>query len=100
MALALACTCNLFSQLQHALTTKTKSRVSLNKGVRAFDDFHWLLQDIQLRSTRIAKLVPLLFSVEGHQGVFGKGTSGVWFSSLHLVSRNGVFSELFVWRVW
>ena len=100
MALALLGARNLFSQMQHTLTNKIKTRVALNKGVhQALDDFRWLLRDISLRPTRIAELVPLLSSAEGHHDASGKGAGGVWFPASHLTPREGSSSEPLVWRL-
>ena len=47
MTLSLPGARNLFSQMQHALTNKIKTRVVLNKGVhQALDNFRWLLHDM------------------------------------------------------
>ena len=59
MALALPGARNMFSQMQHALTNKIKTRIALNKGVhQMLYDFQWLLRDMSLQSTRIAEIVP------------------------------------------
>ena len=85
---------NMFSHMQHALTTKTKTRVALNKEVhQALTDFRWLLHDIQSRPSQIAELVPLLSSAEGHHDACGKGAGDVWFPSPHLAPKHGVSSE-------
>ena len=100
MALALPGARNLFSQMQHALTNKVKGRVNLNKGVhQAVEDFRWLLSDIVNRSTRIAELVPLLPSAEGHHDASGLGAGGVWFPAEHLVPREGFENKPVVWRL-
>ena len=100
MALALPRARNLFSQMQHALTNKVKGRVNLNKGVhQAVEDFRWLLSDIVNRSTRIAELVPLLPSAEGHHDASGLGAGGVWFPAEHLVPREGFENKPVVWRL-
>ena len=67
MALALPGARHLFSHMQLALSNKIKSRVNLTKGVHeALEDFRWILRDIKSRPTRIAELIPLLASAEGH----------------------------------
>ena len=101
MSLALPGSRHLFSHMQHALSTKLKSRVALHKGVHhALDDFRWMLNDIANRPTRIAELVPLLASAEGHHDASGLGAGGVWFPSEHLVPREGFTSvNPLVWRL-
>ena len=100
MAMALPGARNMFSHMQHALTTKTKTRVALNKGVhQALTDFRWLLHDIQSRPTRIAELVPLLSSAEGHHDASGKGAGSVWFPSPHLAPWHGASSKPLMWRL-
>jgi hypothetical protein len=52
MSLTLPGARNLFSHMQHALSTKLQNRVALNKGVHhALDDFRWMLADIENRPT-------------------------------------------------
>ena len=101
MALALPGSHNLSSHMQHALANKLKSRVALNKGVhQALDDFCWILNDIANRPTRIAELVPLLASAEGHHDASGLGAGGVWFPAEHIISREGFTnSSPVVWRL-
>lgn len=95
MSLALPGARNLFSQMQDALANKISTRVRVvalhkHKGVhQALDDFRWLLCNISSRPTRIAELVPLLSSAEGHQDASGAGAGGVWFPAEHLVPREG-----------
>ena len=100
MSLALPGARNLFSQMQHALANRVSTRVALNKGVhQALDDFRWLLREISSRPTRIAELVPLLSSAEGHHNASGAGAGGVWFPAEHLVPREGATRQPVVWRL-
>ena len=100
LALAFFGAHNLFSQMQHALTNKIKTRISLNKGVhQALDNFRWLLRNMSSRPTRIAELVPLYSSAEGHHDASGKGAGGVWFPAAHLTAREGASNQPLVWRL-
>jgi len=100
MSLALPGARHLFSHMQHAMSSKLKGRVNLNKGVHhALDDFRWMLADIKKRPTRIAELVPLLSSAEGHHDASGHGAGGVWFPSEHLIAREGFDNQPIVWRL-
>ena len=71
--------------MQHVLANKLRTRMVLHKGVhQALDDFRWLADDVTGRPTRIAELVPLAPSAEGHHdaaGSAGTGAGGVWFPS-------------------
>jgi hypothetical protein len=103
MALALPGARNMFSRLQNALDKDSKTRVSLDKGVhQALEDFRWMADDIAARPTRIAELVPLSPSAEGHHdaaGSTGAGAGGVWFPSDTLRPREGWKAEVpVVWR--
>ena len=99
MVIALTCAQNLFSHIQHALTTKIKTRVALHKGIhQALDDFRWLLQDIQSCPTRIAELVPLLSSAEGHHDTSRKCDGGIWFPSAYIALCEGFSIQPLVWR--
>ena len=72
MVLALPGARHLFSHMQLALSDKVKGQVALNKGVhQALEDSQWLLSDITERPTRIAELVPLLASADGHHDASG-----------------------------
>ena len=100
MSLALPGARHLFSHMQLALSKKIKSRVNLTKGVHdSLEDFRWLLADIKSRPTRIAELVPLLASAEGHHDASGKGAGGVWFPAKHLVPRRGYKNTPVLWRL-
>ena len=100
MALALPGARHMFSHMQLALSKKIKSRVNLTKGVHdALEDFRWLLRDIKSRPTRIAELVPLLASAEGHHDASGVGTGGVWFPAQHLNPRVGYNNGPILWRL-
>ena len=97
MALALLGACNLFSQMQQALTNKIKTRIALNKGVhQALDNFRWMLRNMLSHPTRIVELVLFYSSAEGHHGAPGRGTGGVWFSAAHLTAREGASNQLLV----
>ena len=100
MALALPGARHLFSHMQHALSNKLKTRVTLSRGVHdALADFRWILNDLKRRPTRIAELVPLLAAAEGHHDASGKGAGGVWFPAKHLVPREGYKSQPVLWRL-
>ena len=100
MALALLGSRGLFSHMQNALANKVGARVSLHKGVhQALEDFRWLLRDLSSRPTRIAELVPLLSSAEGHHDASGEGAGGVWFPADHLAPREGTTGQPVVWRI-
>ena len=80
MSLALPGSRNIFSQMQKALSNCKKTRVCLTKGVhQALNDFRWMLNDITVRPTRIAELVPLLSSALGYHDASGDGAGGVWY---------------------
>ena len=103
MAMAMPGARNMFGRLQNALDKTSKTRVALDKGVhQALDDFRWLADDISGRPTRIAELVPLAPSAEGHHdaaGSAGTGAGGVWFPSDTLQPRKGWKAGVpVVWR--
>ena len=80
------------------LSTHKGARVALNKGVhQALDDFRWLLKDIASRPTRIAEVVPLNSSAEGHHDASGTGAGGVWFPSSHLNPRGKFGQKPILW---
>ncbi|KAL3823120.1 hypothetical protein ACHAXA_006450 [Cyclostephanos tholiformis] len=90
MSLALPGSRNIFSTMQNALTSRTKGRVALHKGVHdALDDFRWLHRHISTRPTRIAELVPLQPVAEGHHDASATGAGGIWFPSPSLTPRTG-----------
>jgi len=100
MSIALPGSCNLFSQLQKALSVKIGTRIALKRGVhQALKDFRWILDDISARPTRIAESIPLLSSAEGHHYASDKGAGGVWFPSPDLVPRKGFDSRPLIWRL-
>jgi len=100
MALALPGARHMFSHMQHALTNKLGTRVSLRKGVhQALEDFRWMLDNIASRPTRIGELVPLLSSAEGHHDASGAGAGGIWFPAPHLDHREGYEHKPVVWRL-
>ena len=80
MSLALPGSRHLFSQMQEALTSKIGTQINLKKGVhQALDNFQWLLQDVTVRPTRIAEVVPLNPSAVGYHDASGAGAGGIWF---------------------
>ena len=86
MSLVLPGSQNLSSHLQHDLTTKLDVQVALNKGVcHALENFRWTLKDITSHSTRIAEIIPLPASTEGHHNSLGMGMGGVWCGFWHLI---------------
>ena len=86
--------------MQHALTACTGTLISLTKGVhQALSDFDWILNDIASRPTRIAELVPMLSSAEGHHDASGEGAGGVWFPAPHLAPRHGFDDRPLLWRL-
>ena len=102
MSLALSGARNMFSFMQHALSSCKKTRVALTKGVhQALQDFSWMFNDIVLRPTRIAELIPLLASTMGYHDASGEGAGSVWFPHT-LLSPRGPSShhlhQLIVWR--
>jgi Reverse transcriptase (RNA-dependent DNA polymerase). len=99
MSLALPGSRGLFSHLQAALQQRKGGRIPLNREVhQALTDFRWILENIALRPTRIAELVPLLPSALGYHDASGAGTGGVWFPADHLVSRGVTKSAPLLWR--
>jgi len=71
--------------MQKALATQQGHRITLKKGGRqAISDFKWILKDLSARPTRIAEVVPLQLSAEGHHDASGKGAEGVWFPAPYL----------------
>jgi hypothetical protein len=100
MSLALPGSRNIFSQMQNALSTPTKTRIALKKGVhQALDDFRWMYSEVSSRPTRIAELIPLLPSALGFHDASGTGAGGVWFASDTLAPREGtVPGAPLLWR--
>ena len=88
----------MFSHMQHALTNKLGTRVSLRKGVHhALEDFRWMLDNIASCPTRIAELVPLLSSAEGHHDASGAGAGGIWFPAPHPDHREVYEHKPVIW---
>ena len=86
--------------MQYALNNKIKTLIALSNGVhQALGDFRWLLRDMLLQPTRIAELVPLHSSAEGHHDASGKGAGGVWFPAAHLTPCEGFLNQPLVWRL-
>lgn len=100
MSIALPGSRNIFSQMQNALSTPTKTRIALKKGVhQALDDFRWMYSEVSSRPTRIAELIPLLPSALGFHDASGTGAGGVWFAGDTLVPRKGtVPGAPLLWR--
>ena len=102
MSLALPGSRHLFSQMQKALSTATKTRIALKKGVhQALDDFRWMHANISTRPTRIAELIPLTPQALGYHDASGsQGAGGVWFPTPDLVPRVGTQENTpLLWRV-
>jgi hypothetical protein len=100
MSLALPGARHLFSHMQHALTTKSKGRIALRKGVHdAISDFQWILNNISTRPTRIAEVVPLRASAVGHHDASGLGAGGAWFPADTLSCRQGYKHAPLLWRL-
>ena len=101
MAIALPGARNMFGRLQNAISPKSKTRVDLSKGVhQALDDFRWIAKDLTSRPTRIAELIPLAPSAEGHHDASGKGAGGAWFPGDTLQPREGWQADIPVlWRL-
>jgi hypothetical protein len=71
--------------MQNAISTQSKGRIALAKGVHnALDNFRWMHANITKRPTRIAEVIPLPPVVEGYHDVLGSGAGGVWFPGAHL----------------
>ena len=100
MALALPGARNLFSTLQNALKTSSKTRIALKKGVHdTIQDFRWLHADICNRPTRIAELIPLDPSAMGYHDAAGIGAGGVWHQTPELAPRtNNPHNKPLLWR--
>ncbi|KAK1736299.1 hypothetical protein QTG54_012899 [Skeletonema marinoi] len=102
MSLALPGSRHLFSQMQNALSTGTKTRIALKKGVhQALEDFRWMHANISDRPTRIAELVPLTPQALGYHDASGsKGAGGAWFPTPDLVPRGDVTPNTpLLWRL-
>ena len=102
MSLALPGSRHLFCQMQNALSTATKTRIALKKGVhQALNDFRWMHANISTRPTRIAELIPLTPQALGYHDASGsQGAGGVWFPTPALVPREGTDANTpLLWRV-
>jgi hypothetical protein len=78
MSIALPGSRGLFSQLQLALTDK--SRIRLDRGVHdALADFQWLKDNLTSRPTRLLELVELPPTVSGSDDASKHGMGGVVF---------------------
>ena len=99
MALALPGACHFFSHMQLALFKNIKNCVNLTKGVHdALEDFRWILRDIKLCPTRIAKLIPLLASAKCHHNASGAGSGG-GVPAKQLNPRVGYRNGPVLWRL-
>ena len=101
MAIALPGARNMSGRLQNTISPSIKTRVVLSKGVhQAFDDFRWITEDIATSPTRLAELIPLAPSAEGHHDASGKGAGGVWFPDDAINPRTGWSHDIpVVWRL-
>ena len=102
MSLALPGSRHLFSQMQNALSTATKTRIALKRGVhQALNDFRWMYANINARPTRIAEVIPLTPQALGfHDASGSQGAGGVWFPTPDLVPRIGTEANTpLLWRV-
>ena len=101
MSIALPGSRTLFGRLQNALSLKSKSRVTLDKGVhQALDDFRWIATDLIARPTRIQEVIPLPPIAEGDHDASGSGAGGIWFPSDMDVPRGSWLPGVpVVWRV-
>ena len=78
MVIAIPGARGMFGCHQNALSLKTKSHVSFEKGVhQALEDFRWLAMDLMCHPTCISKLVPLLSATKGKYDALGAGAGGV-----------------------
>ncbi|KAL3811082.1 hypothetical protein ACHAXA_009030, partial [Cyclostephanos tholiformis] len=103
MALALPGLHDIFSAMQNALSTQSKGRIALHKGVHdALDDFHWMHRNISTCPMRIAELIPLPSVATGHHDASGSGAGGIWFPGPNITPRLGIKPTApIVWRhVW
>jgi hypothetical protein len=101
MSLALPGSRHMFSRLQNALSQSDGNRIALKKGVhQALNDFKWLANDVSGRPTRLAEVIPLLSSAEGHHDASGIGAGGVWFPGSTLHPRKGFKPNIpVIWRL-
>jgi hypothetical protein len=99
MSLALPGLHNIFSSMHTALSTESKGRIALGKGIQdTLDDFWWMHQNISTCPTRIPEVIPLPPVAEGHHDASEIGAGGIWFPRPHLDSRGKyVLSRLVVW---
>ncbi len=100
MSLALPGARNIFSAMQTTLSTQSKNRIALSKGVHdALDNFCWMHQNIATRPTRIAEVIPLPPIAEGHHDASGSGAGGIWFLGPTVTARGNLSStHPIVWR--
>lgn len=98
MSAALPGARGLFSQMQLALSTESKHRINLSKGVHAaLDDFRYLHQDIANRPTRLQEIVPLDPVVVKYHDASGYAAGGVVIPTDTAVSRNEQNNPI-LWR--
>ena len=78
MALALPGAIGMFSQMKETLCHVKVKMVTLSKGIHeALADFHWLIEDVYKRRTRIYKLVPLRPTMDGYHDASSYMCDGV-----------------------
>ena len=101
MSLALPGSRHMFGRLQNALSDRIGGCIALNKGVhQALDDFRWIATDLTSHPTRIAELIPLAPSAEGHHDASGLGAGGIWFPGHDLAPRQGYAAGILVlWQL-
>jgi hypothetical protein len=57
-----------------------------------------MFNDISSRPTRIAELIPLKASAEGHHDASKDGAGGVWFPSSNIAARKPYCRTPVIWR--
>ena len=77
MCLALPASYHLFCRMQNSLSTVTKTRKAINKGVHQYlNDFRWMHSNISIRPTRISELIPLIPQAIGYHDACGSQGAG------------------------
>ena len=87
MAIALPGACNMFVHLQNAILPLSKTWVDLRKGFH--QAFRWIAEDIATQPMRLAELIPIGPSTEGHHDASGKGAGCIWFPGDAIDPRTG-----------
>ncbi len=100
MSLALPGSCNIFSSMQNAMSSQSKGRIPLGKGVHeTLGNFWWIHWNIATRPTQIAEVIPLPPMVEGHHNASGTGAGRIWFPGPLLRACDGYDSStLVIWQ--